>query len=1196
VTPVPRLTLIPYLQRWNASSSTLTINALLVPDGDPRLSLTDGFGVAGPAIADAQPVLRANLIASADQLPLTTAVDHALALPLTQQAGRGAVFDQLDALFSPSAPAQLTPRTADRTLRKYLTRSYRDAFAFVAPRTELAVIDDSYHCLLRCPPKSPPTPPPAAPPPRSWLDALGYAMRQPQILRAAGLLHTLEVALPGAGYYSDGGWLFLTLDAAGDYASAAALPGFLRSFATRVPSLSGDHERPLFTAVLFPVFADATAAAAAGGDYDPVFAEAIRFDDGFAKIVHAAQPQAMLHLDEAGDSPPPVQDLGVQLGWDDEDVLIGQNRHVGLEPDGSEPPEAPRGVMGYRVDVRAAGATAWTSLAAVHADAVPLGGLDLGSFDGELRTEVHPRSLDGSLWLPAYFTSWIDGSLVVRSADDKTLRGVPNATPPLYESVGADAVPLRYGRSYELRVRMADASGGGPTVDEAPVDPGERPVAGVAFRRWVPPRQLRVAEPQVAPDPFVVEVRRPLLGYPEVVFADTQDAVARLLEIHAGNVAGSGDPQPLALPDVDVAWAEVRVLVRLPAFDPLGSDGWQELYTTTRAFPTDPAQALTLAGAYVDVAQLTSLDVSAQTGAPGTASGPLPIPTARDVRIELRALCREAAGYYGDELVRRSTPVAIELHPPAGDEPGLLRPLDPADALRAVFLQPDSVAGATTNAVVQTQNDPSPLLVQRLAEAAGLDCTAAGLLPRAGERVVFGCAGLGHQIAPDLGSLTFTHTAELARRWLCVVRVELDRDWSWKGAAAPAFRIARSLRSLPAGEAETTDLGTVQLLHAVNATAASGEPERDRTTLVFLDAFAPPLLDGFPNELSVGYDVQVELEGGEVQRTSLSSALPIATPPRQIPELVAAGHALSPYRADAAYATTGPRARMLWFELGEPLADPRDAYFVRVLAHAPDPLLLAGAEPAADPPAYARSPLDPELARVIVPGQADDFAGLATMQKLIPAAGSDRHFAVPLPPGTAPSSPELLGFYTYEIRVGHDRGTHASPFWSTAQGRFGPSSVIEGVQHPPPPLTCGVTRSAEQVTVAAQFATPYSDGRDVLPSVPGTEIWVALYAQVHQADDASMRNVELDVRRGELGRFRVAEVDSRHVASVAWSNDELESLLTGYGLDEDTPLSVLAVELLPEPNSPFEDPLRGQLGELRILRSSPLTAVQRLCC
>ncbi len=50
------------------------------------------------------------------------------------------------------------------------------------------------------------------------------------------------------------------------------------------------------------------------------------------------------------------------------------------------------------------------------------------------------------------------------------------------------------------------------------------------------------------------------------------------------------------------------------------------------------------------------------------------------------------------------------------------------------------------------------------------------------------------------------------------------------------------------------------------------------------------------------------------------------------------------------------------------------------------------------------------------------------------------------------------------------------------------------------------------------------------------------------------------------------------------------------GLDDDTALTVLAVELLPEPNGSFEDPLGGDLGQVRLLRTSPLASVERNCC
>lgn len=1033
-------------------------------------------------------------------------------------------------------------------------------------------------------------------------------MRQPKVLIEAGLLHEIEVPLPNTepDLYANGGWLFLTLDPSSDYyASSETVPGFLRSFATRVPALAAATLRPIFTAVLFPVFADATAAAAAGGAYDEIFPEAIRFDDGFAKIVHAAQQETMLHLDQAGESPPPIQDLGIFLGWDDEDVLLAQNRQIGANPDGPEPGEAPCGTLGYRVDARVAGAAEWSSLASVDAKGFLVGALELPEFSCELWTEAHPRSLGEELWLPAYFTNWTGESLVVDSLEDKLLRGISGATASPYSATGLDAVPLRYGQSYEFRVRLADASGGGPALAQCPFNAGERPTAEIAFKRYLPPAQPRIQAQTTSPQPLSVTLARPLLGYPEAVYADIPEAVTKLMAIHQHNVEHPSELEEVGLADVDASQVEVRVLVRTPTFDPAASyDDWLELYTTTRAFPADPSATLELTGSYIDVAHVSAL------GAP-PGNGPLLIPTARDVRLELCSLCRDDPAYFANEAALRSTPVTIDFHQPAREEPEPFTPIDPTLSMRSVFLQPDSVAGEASPAVVQVQNNPSEALLQRLAQAAGLSVGEGALLALPGQRVVFGCAGIAHQLSPDAGSLTLTHLAELPGQWLNVVRVELDRDWTWKGAGTPALRLTRSLASLPGGAKSSEEVTTVQLMHAVNGTATEGEPERERTIVVFIDAFKAPLEGGLPHELELDYEVELLLEGLAEAKLALTNTLPVTTPPRQIPRVVAAGYALAEYQTDESYSMTGERTRMLWLEFAEALADPRDAYFVRALAYSPDPLLMARAEPAADPPAYARSVLDPELVRVITPGEADDLAGLATMQKLIPAEGSERHFLVPLPPAVSAAAPELLGFYTYEIRVGHDRGTPASPFWSTAQGRFGEAIVLEGVQHPAPTLACGVTRLAGSVLVAAPYARPYYEGANVLPSPPNTEIWVVLYAQVHQADGASMRNIELALKHASLedelpqrevlgaaglGVASSAGTPSGPMATACWSNREIEALLDEYGLGDQTPLSALAIELIPEPNSPFDDPLRSELGEVRILRTSPLVAVQSVCC
>src|SRR6267154_2963058 len=49
------------------------------------------------------------------------------------------------------------PTDDANAIRKYLPRSYRQAFNFTTPRTEYAKIDDSYHCAIQSAPKPDPT-------------------------------------------------------------------------------------------------------------------------------------------------------------------------------------------------------------------------------------------------------------------------------------------------------------------------------------------------------------------------------------------------------------------------------------------------------------------------------------------------------------------------------------------------------------------------------------------------------------------------------------------------------------------------------------------------------------------------------------------------------------------------------------------------------------------------------------------------------------------------------------------------------------------------------------------------------------------------------------------------------------------------------------------------------------------------------
>ena len=66
-------------------------------------------------------------------------------------------------------------------------------------------------------------------------------------------------------------------------------------------------------------------------------------------------------------------------------------------------------------------------------------------------------------------------------------------------------------------------------------------------------------------------------------------------------------------------------------------------------------------------------------------------------------------------------------------------------------------------------------------------------------------------------------------------------------------------------------------------------------------------------------------------------------------------------------------------------------------------------------------------------------------------------------------------------------------------------------------------------------------------------------------------------------------------AVMEFPQDEIVQRLSRLGLPLDSSLSVIAVELLPELKSDFADPLGRDLGQVRILRTSPLTAVPAIC-
>jgi hypothetical protein len=406
--------------------------------------------------------------------------------------------------------------------------------------------------------------------------------------------------------------------------------------------------------------------------------------------------------------------------------------------------------------------------------------------------------------------------------------------------------------------------------------------------------------------------------------------------------------------------------------------------------------------------------------------------------------------------------------------------------------------------------------------------------------------------------------------------------------------------------------------------------------------------------------------------------LPTVLSPAQVPKIKSVGIAFSPYERAKDYSSTEARKRHLWVEFEHPIENSDDTYFCRMLANAPDQLIASNDGDQFLAPEESGLSIDPEVMRQIIPGQSDDKAGIGAMQQMEKATDSDTHYLLPIPPGLHPESAEMFGFFTYEFRVGHghwsDRTDRTDNLWSTAQGRFGRSLRVTGIQHPAPTLLCSLNRNENHLYVSAPFAKAVFNGKNVTSKPPRTSLWALIYAQVFQADGLDHRNIllgEMEMKIGvrintkperlkkinavtestyfkpimgdyqsgsiqlnqsamQMGHLVASIRDTQPVGTAVFTSQQIADRLLEFGLPEDSPLSILVVEVFgnitnihdhfqlnrnsgnnsvaagarealssnrAETNSmSLIQPLSRGLGHFRILRTSPLTKVPFVCC
>ena len=1278
---ISKLSIMAFPQKQVGKS--LYLNVLIVVRNFNPL-LDDKVNALSPAWVDCNLRLQAMVIDSPDDYPRLDLAATPYDLPAVKMPAEAAdVFTSLQSRFKITKATRADNAAANvKQVKKYLPRTYRESFNFTSPRNKnICVTGDEYHCAVKNNPKPDPNFAINISDDTSWGKVFAFCLRHKELAKKCGFIHEqLKIDLAD-NTYKNGGWLYVDLHPECSYYDQTFGPlpdgnqSYTKRYAARIPKLDLAKERNLFAAVEFPVLIDNNPPLA---DYpvapstsilDEMFVEAAEYDDGFCKIVHSYQPVSnSLIKEEQDDEHPVTNDIGIRIGWDDEQLAAWHARQLGADPSTGNRPDAPLGVFQYRIDVREKSIDPmnpndWIPLCRVRYDKqVQLDAVVIGNKDEELEmgVEVYPAQLDadttGNFWLPSYFSQWIGNSLVLQDEDaiaiyqkdkiDKNHLGAGNQYDPpaeqpfkaiknnFYKAVGLDQIDLIYGHQYEFRVRMADTTGGGPTIDDEPVYDSVSPVTLCHFVRHVIPQTFNFVTPLPVSDTEIftgstLSVKRPLLGYPAILFTGAyNDTVQKLID-DGNTVINNNAKRDIGLYDPDVDRMEVLVEVKSLGMDTTirkrdPKDNYALLYTTTRNFSIDFNGQLDVPLTFIDAPVLSfvgsqqlpdlGLNTSGKTNIDERTD--LVLPTARDIRITVRPLTATKPDYYGgtnpdgsNRTELRGMTSSFITRKAATSEMDLFKPTGNQMMIRGIYLQPDEALAVTADinqllVANLATDDRIPTMIQRLSNAIGSDNKGMSLLGRQGQRWQFGASRfIRHTAAPDNTSITFATKSDLLNHWIVPVTLLIDRDWTWDGVQPVSMEIYRhkiflrdamqlmgftdrdaflntfSTADIMTSAAVTAAIaeervGDLELKHTINIQALL-QPDRSQTYCCFIDAAEPKQDEDkkFPDELLLSYRIAVNyLKDGVAvplhdDDIALHLHLPITIPPVQKPKIVSAGMAFSKYVRDENYANTETRKRYLWVEFDQPPADPNDAYYVRMLAYAPDTLLARWEGDLLIAPQEPALPVEPEPIRIISPVSSDDKAGLHAMQEMIPATDSNVHYLVPLPPGLHADSLELFGFFTYEFRV-----AHKIP-WCTAQARFGRQLRNTGVQHPVPQLYCVANRNEKDIIVTAPYAQTVFDGRNVTASPPRTEIWALLYGQVRMADDSDERNVLLADKQLFIPRVYsntgtyisdpFTNSDATPQGATGWLNEDVENLLDLYGLPLDSPLSVLCVEMMP---------------------------------
>ncbi len=804
------LTLLPFAQSFDGLNLHFNI-LIIIRNINPLIPLVGG----SPAFADADIRFTTRFLPGLNKFPAENNDSEEFPLPLIHGPVLNArviyqtLGQQFNVINQPNIklPAQ---KPKSHLIKKYLPISYRESFNFQRPATQEAVIDNSYRCTVRDAQKKKNPNFTISPDTVTWGEVLGFILRQPLLAQKAGLIRKASISL-NADQAEKGGFLYVKLAEGSDYFDH---PEITKSYAIRIPKLKIQTSRPVFSPVLFPLLPEGVNEPI--GSFDSVFAEASKYDDGFAKIIHANQPLHADLLEEVNDNEPPIKDIGIRLGWDDEQVLIWLNRQMQENPDPKAkgtglPLDSPLGIFGYRIDIRKTPNQAWSSLCKVRSKApVILGGINLGMFENELWVETHPALLendqeDNHYWLPQYLTTWNGKSMVLPNTEAASLYKTdhpavnPKGIKAIYDPIGLEDLQLIYGQEYEFRVRLCDLTGGGPGDLNNPEYDSPMPVCKCHFKRFVAPLEPRIEKLPEKGELFsgnTLIVHRPRLEYPSVIYTGKYPDGIGLLRSRIQGFENQKRGIDLSLPDPDVTKIRIDVEVQSLLMDNQLSKSRKEsyipYYSTYRSFPKPFEASLNIPLIFKDTHILDfenpedpSKDILGIPLAQINTISELWLPTSRNIRLIVRAECDSNLSYFGRSRSHIGKPIYIHTRKEASVEHSLFINSSEIDQIRGIFLRPNP--SITTPGLTEEEIPP---MIERLAGLLGLQNKGLTILAPKGRRLQLGCSSrIRHSLSPDHTSLTFANKEELSNHWIVAIILELNRDWTWDGFKPGANQI-----------------------------------------------------------------------------------------------------------------------------------------------------------------------------------------------------------------------------------------------------------------------------------------------------------------------------------------------------------------------------------------------------------------------